>query len=223
MKREVENEQRLPAFALTAPELELLWERLIELFEPAKPLRSRLHLTLPNEKLQFDGMHEVKSYGRVRGRVTQFEIEFSQESKSISVRSADPIFRPTATVKVRADSDVWCAGAINTVQTVVQPNRTWYWWFVNWPFLLTFFILSMVPWLSSWLGLLTFKHAPPRVALAWFSVVLLLGFLALTKEKLLPAAALTFTDEPNFVRRYGAEISLVLGVISIILAIVALI
>ncbi|MES2352899.1 MAG: hypothetical protein V4568_00630 [Pseudomonadota bacterium] len=223
MKREVEKEQKLPAFALTGPELELLWGRLNELFEPEKPLRSRLHLTLPNEKLQFDGIDELKSYDRVRGRVTQFEIEFSQESKSISVRSAAPIFRSTATVKARADSDVWIAGAINTVQTVVQPNRAWYWWFVNWPFLLTFFILSLVPWASSWLGVVTFKDASPRVALAWFSVVLLLGFLAFTKDRLLPAAALIFTDEPNFVRRYGAEIGLVLGVISIILAIVALI
>jgi hypothetical protein len=223
MKREVENEQKLPAFALNAPELELLWARLTELFELEKPLRSRLHLTLPNEKLQFDGLDEVKSYGRVRGRVTQFEIEFSQESKSISVRSAAPIFRTAATVKARADSDVWCAGAINTVQTVIQPNRMWYWWFVNWPFLLTFFILSMVPWVAPWFGVITFKEASPRAALAWFSVVVLLGFLAFTKDKLLPAATLTFTDEPNFVRRYGAEISLVLGVISIILAIVALV
>jgi hypothetical protein len=222
MKREVEKEQKLPAFALTGSELELLWERLSELFEAGKPVRSRLHLTLPSEKLHFDGIEELKTYGRVRGRVTQFEIEFSQESRSISVRSAAPIFRPTATVRVRADSDVWCAGAINTVQTVVQPNRTWYWWFVNWPFFLTFFILSMLPWVLSWLGVMTFKDAPPRDALAWLSVMLLLGFFSFIKDKLLPAASLTFTDEQNFVRRYAAEISLVLGVISTILGIVAL-
>lgn len=221
MKREVEQEQKLPAFDLPGSELELLWARMSDLFERERPLRSKLHLTLPSEKLQFDGIDELKSYGRVRGRVTQFEIEFSQDSKSVSVRSAAPIFRPTATVKARAESDVWCAGAINIVQTVIQPNRTWYWWFVNWPFLLTFFILSLLPWVSSWLGVMTFKHAPPRVALAWFSVLLLLGFLAFSKDKLLPAAALTFTDEPNFVRRYGAEIGLVLGVISIILSIAA--
>lgn len=127
MKREVEKEEKLPAFNLTASELELLWDRIRELFDSEKPLRSKLNLTLPNERLQFDGLEEFKSYGRVRGRVTQFEVEFSQGNKSVSIRSAAPIFRPSATVRAQADTDVWCAGAINTVQSVVQLNRTWYW------------------------------------------------------------------------------------------------
>lgn len=223
MKREIDKEEKLPAFNLSSSELELLWDRLRELFDSEKGLRSRLHLTLPNEKLQFDDIEELRIYGRVRGRVMQFEIEFSQENRSVSVRSAAPIFRSAATVRVQADSDVWCAGAINVVQGIVLPNRTWYWWFANWPFLFTFFILSMLPWLFSWFGLTIFENMSPRVALAWFSVVLLLGFLAFTKDKLLPVATLTFTEEPNFVRRYGAEISLALGVVSIILAIVALV
>lgn len=223
MKREVEREEKLPAFDLQVSELELLWERVVELFESDKPIRSSIKLTLPNEKLQFDDLSELKSYGRVRGRVTQFRIEFSQGDRTISIKTGGVLFQPTPTVRVEAETDVWCAGAINTVQGVIQHNRMWYWWFVNLPFTFLFFVLSVAPVVGSWIGPTKVGAVPPKVALAWFSVVVLLGFLSFTKEKLLPAASITFSHELNFVRRYGAEISLVLGVISIVLAIVALV
>jgi hypothetical protein len=42
MKREVEREIRLPAFALQLGELELLWQRMQQLFESADPKKEAI-------------------------------------------------------------------------------------------------------------------------------------------------------------------------------------
>jgi hypothetical protein len=52
MKREVRREEKLPAFNLPVSELELLWQRMAELFDSSTSMRSSLSLRLPNERLQ---------------------------------------------------------------------------------------------------------------------------------------------------------------------------
>jgi hypothetical protein len=222
MKREVQRQERLPAFNLSGTELDLLWQRMAELFEGDPPVRRKLKLKLPNERLQFDDLAELKTYGRVRGRVTQFELEFTQGSRTLAVRSGGTFLRPSPIVEAESESEIWCAGALEAVRGVVRANRAWYWWFERLPFTLLFFVLSLLPLISSWLGWTIFKDMAPKTAASWFSIVLLLGFLSFSKEKVLPPSSITFTEEQNFVRRYGAEIGLILGLISIVLGVAAL-
>jgi len=47
-------------------------------------------------------------------------------------------------------------------------------------------------------------------------LLLTLGVIFVAKEKLLPAATLVFTNDLGFIRKYGAEIGLVLGFISLL-------
>jgi hypothetical protein len=47
MKREVEREIRLPAFALQLGELELLWQRMQQLFQSADPKKEAIDFPFP--------------------------------------------------------------------------------------------------------------------------------------------------------------------------------
>lgn len=214
MKREVEREVRLPAFALVMGEFELLFQRMVDVFADSKPTQQKISLSVPNESLQFESVLELREYKELRGRITNFSISMSCGAKSINVRSGG-FFSSAPVLKVQGDSDLWCASAIEAVAMVINRNRAWYWWLMRLPFTFLFLIASMLPYLvnSIYSKEVTFS---PAVSLAWLSTVLTLGFIAFTHEKLLPQAAIVVTNDLGFLRRYGAEIGLVLGVFSFI-------
>ena len=83
------------------------------------------------------------------------------------------------------------------------------------PFTLFFFFASLLPIAVNWLLSREVKYSLP-VTVAWFSAVATLGFISLSHEKLLPQATIVISNELGFVRRYGAEIGLALGIISFI-------
>lgn len=214
MKREVEREIRLPAFALQLGELELLWQRMQQLFESADPKKEAIDFSLPSERLHFDSLEELKAYTQIRGRVTNFTLTISQRNTSVTVKTGG-LFSNVPTLKVEGDSDIWCAGAVEAVMSVIMRNRLWYWWLIRAPITLLFLLAALAPTLYNWVISKELKMSAP-VAIAWLSVVLALGFISFTKEKLLPTAALIFTNDLGFVRKYGAEIGLALGVISLL-------
>lgn len=217
MKREVEREVRLPAFALQIGELELLWQRMQQVFESADNREDSIDLSLPSERLHFDSIDELKAYNQVRGRVTNFSLRMSQGSTSITVKTGG-LFSNVPTLKAEGDSDIWCAGAVEAVLSVVLRSRVWYWWLIRAPLTLLFILAATTPYLYTLLLSRELKMSTP-VALAWISVVLTLGFITFTREKLLPTAALVFTNDLGFIRRYGAEIGLALGILSLIASI----
>jgi hypothetical protein len=217
MKRELEREKRLPAFNLQLGDLELLWERMLELFDPAKSLNTTLKLSLPSEKLEFESVDELRGYTALRGRVTNFSLRMSQGNRSITVNTGG-MFISSPTVKVEAESDVWCAGAIETVHGIIRANRVWYSWFAYAPFYTLFILFAFTPMAVAWF----FPNAvqiPKPMTFTWLSAVFLFAFLSFAKEKLLPAATISFTNELGFIRRYGSEIGLILGVVSLVLTI----
>ncbi|WP_296894949.1 hypothetical protein [Thiobacillus sp.] len=221
MKRELEREKRLPAFNLQLGDLELLWKRMLELFDTSKPLNSTIKLSLPSEKLEFESIDELRGYTALRGRVTNFSLRMSQGNRSVTVNTGG-MFKFFPTVKVEAESDVWCAGAIEGVYGVIRANRVWYSWFIYAPFYTLFILFAFTPMAIAWF----FPKAvemPKPMTFAWLSAVLLFAFLSLTKERLLPAATISFTNEVGFIRRYGSEISLILGVVSLVLTIITMI
>jgi hypothetical protein len=220
MKRELEREKRLPAFSLGSGELELLWERMLGTFDNSQKMSASIKLSLPSEKLEFESFAELRQYGRVRGRVTNFTLRIAQGSRSITVRSGG-LFSSIPTVKVEAESEVWCAGAIEAVLSAVRPSHVWYSWFIYAPINAMFFVLSLAPIVISWL-LPKVPVLSGTMKLSWFSVVVALGFLSFTKERLLPNATLVFTNELGFIRRYGSELGLILGVVSLILTIITM-
>lgn len=214
MKREVEREVRLPAFALQMGELELLWQRMQQLFEREGVRKESIDLSLPSERLHFDSIEELKEYTSLRGQVTNFSLRMSQGGTSLTVKTGG-LFSNVPTLKAEGESDIWCAGAVEAVTSVVHRNRLWYWWFIRAPLLLLFFLVATAPYLHNLLLSKALKVSTP-IGMAWLSVVITLGFITFTREKLLPTAALVFTNDLGFVRRYGAELGLALGIISLV-------
>jgi hypothetical protein len=125
------------------------------------------------------------------------------------------LFSNVPTLKVEGESDIWCAGAVEAVMAVVLRNRLWYWWLIRLPITPLFLLAALAPTLHNWFMSKELKVSVP-LAMIWASFVLTLGFISFTSEKLLPTAALVFTNDLGFVRRYGAELGLALGVISLL-------
>ena len=132
MKREVERKKKLPAFSLGMGELEVLYGRLLELFDTPGKVYISISIKLPSENLQFKNIEELKQYAQLRGRITKFSLYLSQGDRTVSIRSSFSIGNPPE-VSATAETERWCAGAIETVYSFVKSNRLWYHWFVSAP------------------------------------------------------------------------------------------
>lgn len=217
MKREVEREIRLSAFELERGDMELLWQRMLALFDTVSPIRSKISLSLASERLTFDSMQELIDYQALRGQVTKFSLEISQGQRMVSLSSGG-LFATSPTLKVEGESDVWCAGAIEAVLHVIRLRRVWYFWLKHFPFTPIFFGLALAPWLK--IGpFQRFPTIPLGMLITWLAMTLVFGYFSIYKARLLPTATITFTRELSFVRRYAGELGLVLGALSFIAAI----
>ncbi len=217
MKREILREIRLPAFSLGRGELELLCKRMESLFDPSEGSRLTINLSLPSEKLRFDSLEEFTSYDDLRGRVLDFSIKAAGGDRSVTVKTGG-LFSNVPTLRTEAESEVWCAGAIEAVMSIVRANSVWYGWFIRLPLTLIFLLLALSPAIINWV---TPKALPMPVELSvtWFCVVIVFGYISVFNEKLLPAASIVFTQDLSFVRRFGSELGLALGIVSFLFAI----
>ena len=189
-------------------------------FDSATQVTTSIEFSMPDEKFQFDSIDELKSYRQIKGRVTNFAIRISQGNKKLSVRTGG-LFSTVPTVKAEADTEIWCAAALEAVENLIRANKVWYGWFVYWPLGTIQFLLAIAPWVIYWFYP-PINEAPTAAYLTWFVVLLLLSIITYPNNKLLPPAAITFTNELGFIRRYGAEIGLVLGLVSIVLGLLSL-
>jgi hypothetical protein len=100
-----------------------------------------------------------------------------------------------------------------------QPAACVAFWLLKFPFGTVFGVLVFLPWLKAG----PFANWPAgvsgRLVLAWLPLTLFMGFFWYYKERLLPAASITFTHELGFVRRYGSELGLLLGLLALAAAV----
>ena len=218
MKREVNRKKALPAFAIGIGELELLWGRLLALFEKPEDVYGSIDIALPSENLEFKSIDELKEYSELRGRVTKFELRLSQGGRRVSIRSSSFLgSRPE--VSASADTEAWCAGAIETVYSFARANRLWYSWFVSAPIGWMFFVFANIPTVAS-LFLPKGQSLDKPVFGTWLSITIALGIVYLARSKLLPSSILVVTREEGFFRRHVGELSLVVAIISAVLTVV---
>ncbi len=220
MKREVSREKKLPAFSLGVGDLEALWGRLTTLFENPEDTFASLEITLPAEKLEFKSVEELREYSGLQGSVTNFSLWLSQGGRRISIRSSS-YFASRSEVSASGESEAWCAGAIETAYTFFMSTKLWYSWFVTAPLGWLLLLCVSAPNIISLL--LPKDQAPSKPTfLAWFGITLALALLYFFKGKLLPSSVLVVTQRESFVRRHAAELSLVVAIASLILAVVGL-
>lgn len=220
MKREVERKQKLPAFSITVSELGVLLPRLIALFEDQDKVSVTIRVVLKNEKLSFDSIDELTAYPHLRGRITDFSVWLSHynSGRRVSI-SSGTIFDSRSTVSAEAESEAWCAGAIETVQSFMQTHKLWYHWFVVAPIGWALFVLGNAPTVA--LQFMTKGAVIDKpIVFAWLAVVLTLFVLWVGKGRLLPSSVLRVTEDESFIRRHASELSLLLALATAILTVV---
>jgi hypothetical protein len=79
--------------------------------------------------------------------------------------------------------------------------------------------MTLLPSVYSW-GFLRPLIVNKAAGISWAVAFSTLAFLIFARDKLLPSATLVFTHDLGFVRRYGAEIGLVLGIVSLVASII---
>lgn len=218
MKREVEREQKLPAFEIGIAELEVLHDRLLALFPQPEEVHCSIDITLKSEKLEFESVAELKKYESLKGAITKFSLWLSCGGKRISLRSSS-LFGGRGGVSAKADNEAWCAGAIETATSFLQSHRLWYDWFISSPLGWVLSAFAYIPSLS--LALLpkgTVIEKP--VVYAWVAITATLAILYVARSRLLPTAVLVFSKEDGFIQRNAAQLSLLIAAISAVLTVV---
>ena len=99
-----------------------------------------------------------------------------------------------------------------------RQNKVWFSLLTRVPFMLIFAFLVIAPLAKVW-PFSEFPNIPLPAALTWIAMSVLFGFFSFNKRKLLPTATITFTQELGFIRRYGSELGLALGLLALLLSI----
>ncbi|MDD2611012.1 MAG: hypothetical protein PHX60_15270 [Giesbergeria sp.] len=219
MKREVKREKRLPAFSINVDELEILWKRLIALFDENQTVYSTIKISLPSEELEFDTIEELKQYPQLKGNITRFSLWFSQASKRcISIKSSS-LLNSQAGVSASADNEAWCAGAIETTFSFFQTHKLWYHWFVAAPIGWILLLLANGPTIAGFF-LPKGEVIDKFFYAGWIAIMLAIAIPYIGKNKLLPSSVIRITDEEGFIRKHGVELSLLIAVVSAVLTVV---
>lgn len=222
MKREVKREKKLPAFSITVADFEVLWGRLLALFENTDKVYSSIEINLPTEKLEFNDIEELKTYASGNGKIRNFSFYLSSNGRRVSVRSYGFLSKSNMEVMAYGDSESWCAGAIETVYSFLHSYKLWYNWFVSAPYGWIFLLLLNTP---SIMFFFAPKDAIPATAtvIGWLIALFAIGFLYLFKGKLFPASILVITENETFIKRHSAEIGLALAFLSVALTVIGLV
>jgi hypothetical protein len=218
MRREVQREAKLPAFSITVGDLELLWQRLVGLFDSPDGIYVTIGINLPSEQLEFRSVEEMKAYSALRGSLTRFSIRLAKGERRVAIR-AGGILMSRAEATATAESEVWCAGALECVTTFARAHTVWYNWFLAAPIGWILVVVANAPMIASLLLPKAAQMERP-LAYAWFGITATLAFLYIAKGWLLPAAVIRVSEAESLLRRRAPELSLLIALISAILTVV---
>lgn len=218
MKREVERDKSLPSFEMDIAELDVLLRRLVALFDEPEKVHCNIDFKLKNESLEFESVEEIQNYKDLKGGMSNFSIWLSQGGKRISIRTS-MLLSSSVTVSTKADNEAWCAGAIETVHSFVLSHRTWYHWFVKWPFGILLMAMAFAP---SIIGKITHDDLFKNKTLfsAWLFLIFFLAVLYFTKGRFLPMVILRISNEESFIRRRAPELSLLIALLTALITVI---
>jgi hypothetical protein len=220
MKREVTRKKNLPAFHLDMAELELLWNKVIQLFDAPEQVYVSLSFEMKGEKFDFNNIDELRTYQGLPVTLKRFSLWFSQGGNHISIGTV-LTFGDTPEVRASGKTEAWCAGAVETVSTFMSQHRIWYYWFLVAPvgWLLTLVLYSAFP-----LAILIPKDykIPIGAVVAWCALIFTLLLLYASRARLLPLCVLELRPEQNFWRKYSTELTIFLAATSAVISLITL-
>jgi hypothetical protein len=218
MKRLVERRRLLPAFALPAEEVHVLWLRIISLFDSDVPMRRSIVVwPSESERLEFDTIEELLACRELRGEVTKFELVVEQRGKAVRLQSHIS-WLDVPFLEATADTDTWCAAAFEAVLLVVRRNSLWYGWTLR-ALILPAYLVALLATFTTDRILEGASSTKFILSSALVATLLALTYLLLRKDRLLPLASIVFTEERGFLRRFAGELGLLLAVAGIVLSI----
>jgi hypothetical protein len=221
MKREITREGRLPAFAWEIADLDLLWSKLNELFDKDAATHSSVVFRLPNEKLSFESMEELRE-ATLNSNIKRFSISFFQSDRSVYI-SAGSMLNYFASVSATSSSEAWCAGAVETVTSAAKANKRWYHWLMSLPLGLILLVISNLPTLLIAIrGNDTALTSSPLRLVAWYVAIAALLAIWFFRPVLLPASTIITANSESFIKKHAGELSLFVAVISAVLTLIGL-
>ncbi|MCW5298874.1 hypothetical protein DXT88_11895 [Herbaspirillum lusitanum] len=206
----------MPAFSLDLAELDLLWQRLLKLFDGDGYLHSEITINLNrSESLSFNSVEEIKDYKLVASSASDFTLSISKGGKSIRLMTSLSFFN-RAVVLARGEDEAWCAGGIEVVVSFLQNHKCWYRMLALMPFGVLLVIMTNLPTV---LGIYKDGNKISTfMFVAWILILVVFGILAVFRNKFFPSGRLIFTREENVVKRYSAEITLAIAVFAAVVA-----
>lgn len=209
----------MPAFRLDLAALEALINKLMPEFgeEP----RIKIHIELKNTQYDFSSVDEIRAYADLPSDVTDFHINFynSSYTKNCTVQSGG-IISLTPKVMAEADSEAWCAGAVEIVVTFISSNRRWYSSILGWPIYIAIFSpgLMSVPYISKLANLNSHPYLWLAITLIWLIALAIYS----VPSRILPIAVLQVRPIESIFRKFMPELTLLAAFIAIIVSVIGL-
>ncbi|MDE2179878.1 MAG: hypothetical protein KGJ40_03400 [candidate division NC10 bacterium] len=218
VRREVSRKRLLSTFRIDVAELELLWNRLLELFADKDKVHASITVELGNEKFDFDRPADLAECADLPATVNNFYLYMSHAGRRVTV-GANSFVAARPEVRATGDTEAWCAGAVETAVAFLDRHRVWYHWFlvapVGWLLLVCIYGVALAMAFAP-----RDTKVPTAVAIGWAALTVVLLVLFFSRAKLLPVCALEVRDEPSFLRRYAGELTLLVAAISAVLTVV---
>lgn len=220
MKREVRRQKVLRSFSIDISQLEALCIRLTTLFKDPKNVVVCIEIDLPNQTLKFDSVEQLMQFPGLHGKVTRFSFSIAETGRSVFI-SARRFLGSRPYVYALGESEAWCAGAVESAQSFVESNSLWYHWFVITPIGWMLFLINLFP-LANQLAQPHGVKITGSATIWWGALLFVLFFVYVAKMLVLPTAVLEITKEETFIRKYAAEVSFGLALISVLLSVIGL-
>ena len=220
MKREVQRSCKLPAFEIDLASLGVLHGKIAELFESQGNIHHSIDIEKKNEELSFSGVDEIRTYPELNGRITKFSLWYSQKGRRLRVDCTE-FLGSSASASATAETEAWCAGALETVKAFFESHRVWYHWFRSLPFGWLLFGAINMPGAFIWFRIFNKTLTVSSASIAgWILATITVAILYFGKGRLLPAASLIITEEESYWHRKAPEWSLIIALLAAVLTVV---
>ena len=190
--------------------------------DPAN-VHTSLTLKMPAETLTFESVGELLAYNGLPDKVNRVSLWLHGDGKHISLRSPSYAWS-RAEVSVGAESEAWCAGAVETVYAFLANHKASYHWFVALPLgwmLILLFNAFPVSILLIQKFFLPDLRIPAATGYAWIALCVSITILYVSRGALFPATTLKIRESRGFFRRNVGELGLLVAVVSAILSVIS--
>ena len=216
MKTSFVRKKKLSSVKLDNTELGILLRKVKDIHHDSEDVNYSITFKSGNDSLSFESPEDLEvNFTKIPVRFDEINISAFTNGNHINIDVGNA-WPATSTVRASGAQESWCAGAVEEIASFFRSKRSWYSFFNTLPtgFFLTGYalmpvILENIVGLDKW-------YTNTSSALAYILSVILLGILFISRSYLLPRIKIEGGNKQPFVRKYGAELSLFIAIITLI-------